>query len=467
MKQTKRFVALSLAVLMVFCSFATIFAFANEAAKRAKGDVNGNGEIDSMDYVLTKRAYFGTYKLSAEQFEAADISGNGKIESMDYVYLKRMYFGTYEVPETPVDPSEPSDEPSEDPSTSEEPSEDPSASEDPSVPTGDDPSEDPSTSEDPSVPTGDQPEDPHECVGTGDWIYDDDNHWKLCECGEKADFAAHIPGEEVEEQERTEEQAGIYATYCTECGKELDRYELPAYIAPLNNKVVAAFDPEAWGDYTDGAVQNFIFTADYTEAAPGFSWWIMVSFKPVEGETGVYEVVTVRPANGITEPLAIPEGGFVWTAHCAPAAGSNGAWGLSFMSALSAGAKVEFTGLDIANKTAAEDANATVMPTETENNLALGKDDGVNGYVDSQGQWPCSYNANLTDGVAASALSYDKDVWFGSNLIRSPKLTSSTGSVSASSSAMYCFNSLILGSNSAVYSKNCSLLISSLALILA
>ena len=112
MKQTKRFVALSLAVLMVFCSFATIFAFANEAAKRAKGDVNGNGEIDSMDYVLTKRAYFGTYKLSAEQFEAADISGNGKIESMDYVYLKRMYFGTYEVPETPVDPSEPSDDPS-------------------------------------------------------------------------------------------------------------------------------------------------------------------------------------------------------------------------------------------------------------------------------------------------------------------------------------------------------------------
>ena len=92
MKQTKRFVALSLAVLMVFCSFATIFAFANEAAKRAKGDVNGNGEIDSMDYVLTKRAYFGTYKLSAEQFEAADISGNGKILLCPLIFGKVAFY---------------------------------------------------------------------------------------------------------------------------------------------------------------------------------------------------------------------------------------------------------------------------------------------------------------------------------------------------------------------------------------
>ena len=95
MKQTKRFVALSLAVLMVFCSFATIFAFANEAAKRAKGDVNGNGEIDSMDYVLLKRAYFGTYKL--KDISIGDINGNGEIDSMDYVYLRRAYFGTYKI----------------------------------------------------------------------------------------------------------------------------------------------------------------------------------------------------------------------------------------------------------------------------------------------------------------------------------------------------------------------------------
>ena len=27
------------------------------------GDINGNGEIDSMDYVYLRRAYFGTYKI--------------------------------------------------------------------------------------------------------------------------------------------------------------------------------------------------------------------------------------------------------------------------------------------------------------------------------------------------------------------------------------------------------------------
>ena len=57
------------------------------------GDINGNGEIDSMDYVLLKRAYFGTYKL--KDIAIGDINGNGEIDSMDYVYLRRAYFGTY------------------------------------------------------------------------------------------------------------------------------------------------------------------------------------------------------------------------------------------------------------------------------------------------------------------------------------------------------------------------------------
>ncbi len=58
-----------------------------------KGDINGNGTIDSMDYVLLKRAYFGTYKLS--NISVGDINNNGSIDSMDYVYLRRAYFGTY------------------------------------------------------------------------------------------------------------------------------------------------------------------------------------------------------------------------------------------------------------------------------------------------------------------------------------------------------------------------------------
>ena len=62
-----------------------------------KGDVNGNEEIDSMDYVFLKRAYFGTYKLKDDT--VGDINGNEEIDSMDYVFLKRAYFGTYVIAE--------------------------------------------------------------------------------------------------------------------------------------------------------------------------------------------------------------------------------------------------------------------------------------------------------------------------------------------------------------------------------
>ena len=66
-----------------------------EDPKVVKGDINGNGKIDSMDYVLLKRAYFGTYEL--KDLAVGDLNDNGKIDSMDYVYLRRAYFGTYTI----------------------------------------------------------------------------------------------------------------------------------------------------------------------------------------------------------------------------------------------------------------------------------------------------------------------------------------------------------------------------------
>lgn len=51
-------------------------------------------------------------------------------------------------------------------------------------------------------------------------------------------------------------------------------------------------------------------------------------------------------------------------------------------------------------------------------NIALGKEYTVSGcghgliLTAEQSEWPCSYNANLTDGVTAEAVSYDTDVWF-------------------------------------------------------
>ncbi len=61
------------------------------------GDVNMNGKIDMTDYILLKRAYFGTYDLNEEQEKRGDCNQNGKIDMTDYILLKRAYFGTYVV----------------------------------------------------------------------------------------------------------------------------------------------------------------------------------------------------------------------------------------------------------------------------------------------------------------------------------------------------------------------------------
>jgi len=61
-----------------------------------KGDINMNGKIDARDYLLLKRAYFGTFTIECPQ-EVADINGNGKIDARDYLLLKRAYFGTYTI----------------------------------------------------------------------------------------------------------------------------------------------------------------------------------------------------------------------------------------------------------------------------------------------------------------------------------------------------------------------------------
>ncbi len=61
------------------------------------GDVNKNSKIDMTDYILLKRAYFGTYTFDADQNKRGDINKNDKIDMTDYILLKRVYFGTYTI----------------------------------------------------------------------------------------------------------------------------------------------------------------------------------------------------------------------------------------------------------------------------------------------------------------------------------------------------------------------------------
>ncbi len=59
-----------------------------------KGDLNGNDTVDSVDYVLLKRVYFGTYSVD---IQTGDLNNNSDIDAVDYTLLKRVYFGTYAV----------------------------------------------------------------------------------------------------------------------------------------------------------------------------------------------------------------------------------------------------------------------------------------------------------------------------------------------------------------------------------
>ena len=61
------------------------------------GDVNGDDNIDSADYLLIKRFCFNSLELTEEQKARADIDKDGDIEAVDYLLVKRCCFNSYEI----------------------------------------------------------------------------------------------------------------------------------------------------------------------------------------------------------------------------------------------------------------------------------------------------------------------------------------------------------------------------------
>lgn len=62
-----------------------------------KGDVNLDGKISSVDYLMLKRHFANRYTLNETQFEAADMSEDGRLTSIDYIML-RLIFRTSATP---------------------------------------------------------------------------------------------------------------------------------------------------------------------------------------------------------------------------------------------------------------------------------------------------------------------------------------------------------------------------------
>ncbi len=61
-------------------------------------------------------------------------------------------------------------------------------------------------------------EEPHTHSFSEDWKHDADNHWKECQCGEKAEVAEHEFGDWAITKEATEAEAGLRERACEVCG---------------------------------------------------------------------------------------------------------------------------------------------------------------------------------------------------------------------------------------------------------
>ncbi len=62
-----------------------------------KGDVNGDGNINSTDFMQVRRAYLGLFDLDEACAKAADVNGDGKINSTDFMQIRRHYLKLYEI----------------------------------------------------------------------------------------------------------------------------------------------------------------------------------------------------------------------------------------------------------------------------------------------------------------------------------------------------------------------------------
>lgn len=61
------------------------------------GDLDGDGTLSSMDYLLYKRAYLGNYALTGAYLQAAYITESGSLDTIDYLRIKRQILGNYNI----------------------------------------------------------------------------------------------------------------------------------------------------------------------------------------------------------------------------------------------------------------------------------------------------------------------------------------------------------------------------------
>ncbi len=62
-----------------------------------KGDVNGDGEINSTDFTQVRRHFLGTFTIAEEHLDAADVDSDGQINGTDFMRIRRHFLGLFEI----------------------------------------------------------------------------------------------------------------------------------------------------------------------------------------------------------------------------------------------------------------------------------------------------------------------------------------------------------------------------------
>ena len=103
-----------------------------------------------------------------------------------------------------------------------------------------------------------------------DWKYDHTNHWHECECGDKADIAAHSASEWIVDTAATETADGAKHKECTVCKKVLETATIPATGSSHTHSYGTDWkydDTNHWhececGDKADTAAHSFQWVID-------------------------------------------------------------------------------------------------------------------------------------------------------------------------------------------------------------
>ena len=61
------------------------------------GDINGDGEVRSTDYMLIKNYIMGKTKFKVSQKIAADLNKDEEVKSTDYMLVKNYIMGTSKI----------------------------------------------------------------------------------------------------------------------------------------------------------------------------------------------------------------------------------------------------------------------------------------------------------------------------------------------------------------------------------